>query len=78
MAVVKQLLAGARVAQVCSVLYRKGLRHLGVMKRQVEQWMKDHSYRSLDEFRGKMNYKNLPDPAVYERSQFMKYFSGHH
>ncbi|MGC9471054.1 MAG: dihydroorotate dehydrogenase-like protein [Bacteroidales bacterium] len=78
MAVVKQLLAGARVAQVCSVLYQKGPRYLGVMKRQVEQWMKDHSYRSLDEFRGKMNYKNLPDPAVYERSQFMKHFSGHH
>jgi len=37
--------------------------------------MKSKDYSGIDEFRGKMNYKNIGDPALFERSQFMKYFS---
>ena len=33
------------------------------------------NFSSVDQFKGKMNYKHIPDPALYERSQFMKYFS---
>ncbi len=77
-AVIKQLLAGAKAVQVCSVLYRKGLDQVAVMKQELEQWMKEKGYGSVEEFRGKLSYRKLPDPAVYERSQFMKYFSEHH
>jgi dihydroorotate dehydrogenase (fumarate) len=40
--------------------------------------MDGKNYVDLDAFRGKMNYSNIPDPEIYERSQFMKYFSSHH
>lgn len=30
---------------------------------------------SVNEFRGKLNWHNYEKPAVFERSQFMKYFS---
>jgi len=40
--------------------------------------MDQKDFARLDDFRGNMNYKNLPEPQVYERSQFMKYFSSHH
>ncbi len=75
-AVVKQLLAGATSVQVCSTLYKNGTEHLRKMISDLEKWMNDKSYASISDFRGKLNYKNIPDPSVFERTQFMKYFSG--
>lgn len=75
-AVVKQLLAGARTVQVCSLLYRKGIKEIAGLVGGLEEWMKRKGYGSVEEFRGRMTYRNIPDPSVYERSQFMKYFSG--
>ncbi len=75
-AVVKQLLAGAKTVQVCSMLYRKGTGEIGGLIRGLEEWMKNKGYDSIDQFRGKMSYRSITDPAAYERVQFMKYFSG--
>ena len=78
MAVVKQILAGAKAVQVCSVLYRNGLDYIRDMTAEMLKWMEKNEYGSPDEFRGKMNYGSLDDPSVYERAQFMKYFSSMH
>ena len=74
---IKQILAGAKAVQVCSVLYKEGIDKLPVIKRDIENWMNKHHFKSIEEFRGKLNYSHIPDPTVYERSQFMKYFSNH-
>ncbi len=78
LAVVKQILAGATAVQVCSVLYRNGIDYLKDMTDEMKGWMKKNNYSSPSEFRGKMNYSNLKDPSVYERAQFIKYFSNMH
>jgi len=39
--------------------------------------MQKKGYDTIDQFRGKLNYKNITNPSVYERSQFMKYFSAY-
>lgn len=77
-AIIKQLLAGAEAVQVCSVLYKNGVEYIDKMLDEVEIWMKNNDYKSIEEFRGKMSYKSIPDPMLYERSQFMKYFSSVH
>jgi dihydroorotate dehydrogenase (fumarate) len=77
-AVVKQLLAGARAVQVCSVLYREGPAYLALMKKELEEWMSARGFEDLSRVIGMMNYASIGDPAVYERSQFMRYFSGMH
>ena len=74
-AVVKQLLAGASVVQVCSTLYKNGIDHLENIIKELEEWMNKHGYSNIEEFRGKMSYNKIDDPLIYERSQFMKYFS---
>ncbi len=74
-AVVKQLLAGANAVQVCSTLYKNGIDHLESIIKEIEEWMSKHGYTNINEFRGKMSYAKIDDPLVYERSQFMKYFS---
>jgi len=72
---VRYLLAGADTVQVCSVLYNKGIQYLMTMNKQIAAWMDQKGFRNIDEFRGKLNRANYDNPAVYERTQFMKYFS---
>jgi dihydroorotate dehydrogenase (fumarate) len=76
-AAVKMLLAGATSVQVCSTLYVNGHAHLKKIVDFLEQWMEKKGYKSIDEFKGTMNYGKIGDPDVYERSQFMKYYSSH-
>ncbi|HYQ57746.1 MAG TPA: dihydroorotate dehydrogenase-like protein [Draconibacterium sp.] len=74
-AVIKQLLAGAQVAQLCSTLYVNGSNVVSSMLDELAAFMKKWNFKSIDDFRGRLSYKNIPDPLMYERSQFMKYFS---
>jgi dihydroorotate dehydrogenase (fumarate) len=37
--------------------------------------MQENGYESLDGFRGLLSQKNISKPNLYERAQFMKYFS---
>lgn len=74
---VRYLLAGASTVQVCSILYTKGLGYLKTMNRQISDWMDRKGFAHVKDFRGKLNYRNIDMPSVYERAQFMKYFSSH-
>lgn len=74
-AVIKQLLAGAQVAQLCSTLYVNGVGVVEQMLTDLETFMKKWNFKTVDDFRGRLSYRNIPDPMVYERSQFMKNFS---
>jgi dihydroorotate dehydrogenase (fumarate) len=74
--VIKQLLAGATAVQVVSTLYRNGPVALQNMLNSLEVWMTKHGFNCLDDFRGKLSYHKTDDPAVFERTQFMKYYGG--
>ena len=73
--VIKCLLAGASAVQMCSAIYTHGAEIISQILTCVEEWIHQANYQSIAEFKGKLNYANIPDPAMYERSQFMKYFS---
>lgn len=72
---VKALLVGAQAVQICSAVYKKGNEIINHMNTCIEEWMQQQNYKTLDDFRGKLNYGEIVDPSVYERAQFMKYFS---
>jgi dihydroorotate dehydrogenase (fumarate) len=74
---VKYLLAGADTVQVCSVLYNNGMGYLKKMNKQIEEWMGKKGFSHIEDFRGRLNYLNFEKPSVFERTQFMKYFSSH-
>lgn len=75
--VVKVLLAGARAAQVCSVLYRKGDGAIGEMLGFLEDWMRRHDFGSTERFVGLAAQNGTVGTEAYERAQFMKYFSSY-
>jgi len=72
---IRYLLAGAHTVQVCSVLYKKGLPYLKELNNKIEEWMSNKNFKSIEEFRGKLNWRNFDKPEVLERTQFMKYFA---
>jgi dihydroorotate dehydrogenase (fumarate) len=74
-AVIKTLLAGAQTTQVCSALYKNGVDYLETMIKDLDEWMDQKGFSTIEEFRGKMNYKSHSNPRMWERSQFMRYFS---
>jgi dihydroorotate dehydrogenase (fumarate) len=74
-AVVKQLLAGANAVQVVSALYEKGPEFLKTMLKELSDWMINKNYGKIDEFRGLLSQERQVNPALFERVQFMKYFS---
>jgi dihydroorotate dehydrogenase (fumarate) len=77
-ALVKYLLAGAQVVQVCSSLYQKGPKHLQQIVSGLESWMEQHQYSQVDQFRGMLNYNTIHNPELFERTQFIKHFSRYH
>jgi dihydroorotate dehydrogenase (fumarate) len=74
-AAIKQILAGAKAVQICSVLYEKGNGQIPIINAEIKTWMDRKGFSTVEQFRGRLNYKNIPNPSAYERSQFMKYFS---
>src|SRR5690554_2068052 len=74
---VKGILAGASAIQLCSVLYEQGPEAITNMLTCIEEWMVQSNYERIEEFRGKLNYANIANPLLYERVQFMKYFSNY-
>ncbi|PTN09645.1 dihydroorotate dehydrogenase-like protein [Mangrovibacterium marinum] len=74
-AVIKQLLAGAKVVQVCSAIYINGAQVIDGMVKDVEKFMRKWNFNTIEDFRGRLSYAQIEDPQMYERAQFMKYFS---
>lgn len=74
-AVVKLLLAGASTVQVCSALYEQGIPAIRTMNHFLAAWMDKKSFKTIEEFRGKLSYADAGNADRYERAQFMKYFS---
>jgi len=74
--VIKQLLAGADTVQLATTLYANGIDYTKTILDGVKNWMDKHNYASIDDFKGKMSFKNIDNPEAYLRIQFMKYFAG--
>lgn len=75
--VLKNLLVGAKAVQVASTLYKNTAKQIGLMLHQMDQWMSKKGYNSLDEVIGKLSYKKVEKPMLFERAQFMKYYSSY-
>lgn len=71
---IKFLLAGAGAVQVASVLYNGGAGMVTEINQQIAAWMDAKNYANISDFKGKLAIRDK-HVALYERSQFMKYFT---
>jgi dihydroorotate dehydrogenase (fumarate) len=70
--VAKAILAGAHTVQLVSVLLKHGPRMLSTLLNGLQHWMGEHGYNSVEEFRGAMNLRRCPDPAGFERANYVR------
>ena len=73
--VLKMLMAGADVTQLCSVLLRHGARQLTVIEKDLVAWMEEHEYESVAQLKGSLSQKHCADPSAFERAQYMRAIS---
>lgn len=76
-AVLKNILVGASAIQVVSGIYKHSAKHIQTMLQQIESWMDQKGYKSLADFKGKLSQSNTTQPMMFERAQFMKYYSNY-
>lgn len=69
---IKMLMAGADVTMLCSAILRHGAKHIGVVEKEMHTWLEEHEYESVRQLQGSMSHKNCPDPAAFERAQYMR------
>lgn len=72
--VVKATMVGAHAMQMVSALLRNGPQHLRKVRADLEAWMEENEWNSLNEMRGNMSFGRIPDPAAYERANFRMMF----
>ena len=70
--VIKAVMAGADVANVCSVLLKKGVEEMNLLVQGLAAWMEEHEYESIEQMKGSMSHKSVPEPAAFERANYMK------
>jgi len=70
--VVKAMMAGAKVAMMASNLLHNGEQAVGPILSELERWMKDHEYESIQQMQGSMSQTAVKEPAAFERANYMK------
>jgi dihydroorotate dehydrogenase (fumarate) len=70
--VLKLLLAGADCVAIASSLLLKGPTHAAALVRGVEKWMAEREYVSVEQMKGSLSQQACPDPAAFERNNYMK------
>ncbi len=68
----KALLAGADVGMVASAIYQEGVGRVTEILDGVTEWMQRKEYESVEQLKGSMSRQNCPDPAAFQRGNYMK------
>jgi dihydroorotate dehydrogenase (fumarate) len=69
---IKAILAGAHAVQAVSALLKKGPSAIPLILSGLEAWMAEYGYTQIEEFRGALNHARCPDPAAFERANYIR------
>lgn len=70
--VIKAIMAGADAVQTVSALLQLGPDRIRSLIDGLRQWMEQHEYSSVAQMKGSMSQRHCPDPAAYERANYLK------
>ncbi|MEZ0397375.1 MAG: dihydroorotate dehydrogenase-like protein [Anaerolineales bacterium] len=69
--VLKAMMAGAKVTLLASALLKHGPAYAATLLSEMQSWMEAHEYVSLAQMQGSLSQAKGPDPAAYERANYM-------
>lgn len=70
--VLKAMMAGANVAMLASELIAHGPGRLTEILVDLQAWMEENEYVSIEQMRGSMSQRMVADPTAFERANYMK------
>jgi len=70
--VLKMILSGASCVQMVSAVYKKGVKHIAVVLKEITDWMNERDYKSIEEIRGKLSKDSMKDPLFSSRSSYIE------
>jgi dihydroorotate dehydrogenase (fumarate) len=70
--VLKMVMAGADVTMMCSALLKHGPSRITAVLEDLNKWMVEHEYLSIEQMKGSMSQASVADPSAFERAQYMK------
>jgi dihydroorotate dehydrogenase (fumarate) len=68
----KLVMAGADVVHVCGSVLKRGPEVITEIRDGIAAWLAEHDYESLDQARGSLSQRACPEPAAFERANYMK------
>jgi len=73
--VLKGLMAGASVTMIASELLRNGVGRMREILIDVERWLVEYEYESINQLQGSLSQINCAEPAAFERANYMRVLS---
>jgi dihydroorotate dehydrogenase (fumarate) len=73
--VLKAIMAGGQVAMLASSLLINGIPHIAKLQSGLVAWMEEHEYTSVWQMRGSLSRQSVPNPATFERGNYIKTLS---
>ncbi len=70
--VLQSMMAGAKVAMMTSALLIKGPEYISQVLENLELWMEEREYDSIEQMQGSMSQQHVAEPAAFERANYMK------
>jgi dihydroorotate dehydrogenase (fumarate) len=71
----KMFLCGADVTYLCSALLAAGPERLDEIRAGVVHWLEKNEYESVEQLKGSMSQIHCPDPAEFERGNYIRILS---
>ncbi|CAK0753630.1 dihydroorotate dehydrogenase (fumarate) [Gammaproteobacteria bacterium] len=70
--VIKMILAGADVTQLCAVLLKRGPHYLSILLSELTAWMTENEYESVLQMKGSVSQAKSGTPVAFEHANYMK------
>lgn len=70
--VLKAMMAGANVTMMTSTLLENGVGRIMHILADLQEWMEEHEYESIEQMRGSMSQQAVTEPAAFERANYIR------
>jgi len=60
-----------------SAFLRHGVGHAKALRQDLERWLEVRDLENLDRIRGSMSQRNVADPAVFARTNYIRVLQGY-
>ncbi len=70
--ILKLIMAGADATMISSLFYQEGIGSAAKLIKEMIQWMEEHEYTSIEQMKGSMSFRHIPDKSAFQRANYMK------